>query len=82
MKKPKENPEKVIIIPRPPRASNQEWVPVTPEDVATPAEADPAAQRVGPVAPVDPGCGPMHNQVEGPATGLAGVPSEEAAEDE
>ena len=78
MKKPKENPEKVIIIPRPPRANNQEWVPVNPEDVATQEEADPAAQQVEPIAPI----GPLHNQVDGPVAGLAGVPSQETAEDE
>lgn len=76
MKKPKENPEKVIIIPRPPRANNQEWVPLNPEDAASQAEADPAAQHVDPIAPI----GPLHNQVDGPVTGLAGVPSD--AEDE
>ena len=81
MKIKKEDPSKVIIIPRPPRSNNQEWVPLTPEDAAQ-EEVDPSAQHVDPIIPVDPGFGPMNNQVEGPAAGLAGVPASEEAEDE
>jgi hypothetical protein len=34
------------------------------------------------VEAIDPGCGPMNNQVEGPALGLAGAPAAEALAEE
>lgn len=75
----KENPSKVIIIPRPPRSNNQQWVPVNPANQAVTAEPAGEAIDSAAVSPefVDPGIGPMNNQVEGPATSLAGVPKNE-----
>lgn len=80
--KRKDNPEKVIIIPRPPRSNNQEWVPLNPDAPVTQEESDTEEQDAGPIVPIDPGCNPMNNQVEGPAQGLAGVPSSEESEEE
>ena len=80
--KRKENPEKVIIIPRPPRANNQEWVPLNPDAPVAQEDGDEAEPHADPIVPIDPGCNPMNNQVEGPAQGLAGVPSSDEAEDE
>jgi len=83
MKIKKEDPSKVIVIPRPPRQANQELRPLNPVDA--PSEEEDEEQPA--VEAIDPGCGPMNNQVEGPAAGLAGVPAaeapaEEAAEEE
>ena len=83
MKIKKEDPSKVIVIPRPPRHANQELRPLNPvdapseeEDVEQPDPNKPAVEAI------DPGCGPMNNQVEGPAQGLAGAPAAEALAEE
>lgn len=73
----KEDPSKVIIIPRPPRSANPELVPIEPvADASDEVEAE--AGEVIPETPITalegPGIGPMNNQVEGPAQGLAGEP--------
>lgn len=82
MKIKKEDPSKVIVIPRPPRSLNHEMEPLNPVDTADEevvAEL-PEAHNRPTVEAIDPGCGPMKNQVEGPAQGLAGEAEEEAAE--
>jgi hypothetical protein len=83
MKIKKEDPSKVIVIPRPPRQANQELRHLNPvdapseeEDVEQPDPNKPAVEAI------DPGCGPMNNQVEGPAQGLAGAPAAEALAEE
>ena len=72
----KDNPSKVIIIPRPPRSNNEPLVPVN--SATQGVNAEPVNGTIdtehAPLEFVDPGVGPMNNQVEGPATGLAGVP--------
>lgn len=73
MEPKKENPSKVVIVPRPPRCAKPD---LTPIDQAAPAttqqNADPAAPNRVPIAPGD----PLNNQVEGPDEGLAGEPEE------
>ena len=78
MEPKKENPSKVVIIPRPPRCAKPE---LTPIDQAEPAAA---AQNANPAAlnhAILPG-DPLNNQVEGPDEGqgpdegLAGEPEE------
>ena len=73
MEPKKENPSKVVIIPRPPRCARPE---LTPIDQAAPAatqqNADPAAPNRA-ILPSD----PLNNQVEGPDEGLAGEPAKE-----
>ena len=73
----KEDPSKVIIVPRPPRSINPDLVPLEP--IAKEAEEDSAAVAAEeaslpasntPVAVPD--AGPLNNQVQGPAQGLAG----------
>lgn len=78
MEKPSTSKGKVIIIPRPPRASNEEWVPVNPtvETVET-AEASEAAAAV---EAIDPNAGSLGPQtVTGPQAspfgGLKGAAS-------
>ena len=75
------DPSKVIVVPRPPRQANQELRPINPteapseeEEVEQPDPNKPAVEAI------DPGCNPLNNQVDGPAQGLAGVAEEEAAE--
>ena len=69
----KEDPSKVVIIPRPPRCASPEMVPI---DANAPVTAQPNASQVAPDnAPVAP-AKPLNNQVEGPAEGLAGTPAE------
>lgn len=88
MKIKKEDPSKVIVIPRPPRSANQELRPINPLDAASEEEdVEQPESHDQPIEAVGPGCGPMNNQVEGPAAGLAGVqateaPAEESAEEE
>lgn len=88
MKIKKEDPSKVIVIPRPPRQANQELRPLNPVDAPSEEEDEEQPDLNKPaVEAIDPGCGPMNNQVEGPAAGLAGAPAaeapaEEAAEEE
>ena len=75
----KEDPSKVIIVPRPPREMNANLVPLEPENaeaVEAEAEEEEVAQEESPVV-AGPGFEPMNNQVEGPALGLAGVPKAE-----
>ena len=84
----KEDPSKVIIVPRPPRQMNPELVPLEPvvkeaeaeaeaeiaEEAAEAEIAEEAACQPAPNAAVaGPGFGPMNNQVQGPAQGLAGL---------
>ena len=72
MEPKKENPSKVVIVPRPPRSAKPE---LTPIDQAEPAAA---AQNANPAAlnhAILPG-EPLNNQVEGPDEGLAGEPEE------
>lgn len=73
------DPSKVIVVPRPPRQANQELRPINPteapseeEEVEQPDPNKPAVEAI------DPGCNPLNNQVDGPAQGLAGVAEEEA----
>ena len=73
----KENPSKVIVVPRPPRSANPDLVPIDNPEAAT----APGASRK-PLEAVDPGCGPKNNQVMGPEEGLAGLPTAEPAEEE
>ena len=73
-KNPSKTNEKVIINPQPPKkamAPSMIPIPPVPPEGATPPE---------PVVPVDPGCDPLNNQVEGPEEGLAGVPDSDPAE--
>ena len=73
----KEDPSKVIIVPRPPREMNAPLVPLEPavkNPEAVDMEDGPAS---APVAVAGPDFAPMNNQVEGPAQGLAGVPKPE-----
>ena len=83
MENPKDTKGKVIIIPRPPRASNQEWVPVNPATEATETvEAiDPHAGSLGPNAVTGPQASPfgelMGAAPAAPATEEAGEESEE-----
>ena len=74
----KENPSKVIVIPRPPRSANPDLVPINNNPTAA---AEPAAPRQ-PLEAVDPGCDPMNNQVTGPEEGLTGLPTAKPAEEE
>ena len=61
MKEPKDSKGKVIIIPRPPRSNNQEWVPIDP------------VEQAGPVQAIDSNAGHLGPQVvSGPQMGLAG----------
>ena len=69
------DPSKVIIIPRPPRSSNPELTPIdTP--VESDSLADPLEGLDRPIQAVAPGCGPLNNAVEGPAETLAGEEEE------
>lgn len=71
----KEDPSKVIIIPRPPRSLNHGLVPIEPADEAEEAVEEEETEAVDPIAaPEEPGFEPLNNQVQGPAQGLAGVP--------
>ena len=73
----KEDPSKVIIVPRPPRSMDPELVPLDPADAAENVE-EVEEEEVTPVTPTtpleNPGVDPKNTQVEGPAAGLAGVP--------
>ena len=88
MKIKKEDPSKVIVVPRPPRSLNHEMEPLNPVDTADEevVAEQPEAHNRPTVEAIDPGCGPMKNQVEGPAAGLAGegadTPAEESADAE
>ena len=76
----KEDPSKVIIVPRPPRSANPELIPIDPVDAAEIEEAEvEEVETEQPESPAltDPGFGPLHNQVDGPALGLAGAPKPE-----
>ena len=85
MEKPSTSKGKVIIIPRPPRASNEEWVPVNPTadtaEVAEAAEAveaiDPNAGSLGPQAVTGPHASPF-----GELMGAVSPAAEEPAEEE
>lgn len=81
-KKPNTSSEKVIINPRPPKSMAPSMIPIEPVCGAAPEGAVPPAPQPEPVVPVDPGCEPLNNQVEGPEEGLAGVPGSEYAEQE
>ena len=58
MKNKKEDPSKVIVVPRPPRSANPDLIPI---DVPA-ADLDEVmverGQNQAPVEMVDPGCGP------------------------
>lgn len=77
MDKPTEKKEKVIISPRPPRAANEKWVPIQPVAVQS-EEAPVKAPDSIPV--IDPDVVPIHNEVEAPEQGLAGVPAPKTTE--
>lgn len=75
------DPSKVIVVPRPPRQATQDLRPINPADA--PSEEEEVEQpdpNKPAVEAIDPGCNPLNNQVEGPAQGLAGVAEEELAE--
>ena len=70
----KEDPSKVVIIPRPPRCASPDLAPINASaPAATQQNANPAEPNHVPVAPAN----PVNNQVEGPTEGLAGAPAEE-----
>ena len=70
----KEDPSKVVIIPRPPRCASPDLAPINASaPAATQQNANPAEPNHVPVAPSN----PPKNQVEGPTEGLAGAPAEE-----
>ena len=74
MEKPTESKGKVIIIPRPPRASVEEWVPVEPN---SPIEAiEPDAGGLGPQAVTGP------DAPFGSLRGATPADAEESAADE
>ena len=74
MEPKKENPSKVVIIPRPPRCAKPE---LTPIDQAAPSATQQNADPAVPNRAILPG-DPLNNQVEGPDGGLAGKKKEEA----
>ena len=75
------DPSKVIVVPRPPRQANQELRPINPAEAPSEEEEVEQPEPHKPtVEAIDPGCHPLNNQVEGPAQGLAGEAEEEAAE--
>ena len=55
----KENPSKVIIVPRPPRSNNEQWVPINGASSAVTAEPVNGAVETAPanLEFVDPGIG-------------------------
>ena len=65
------DPSKVIVVPRPPRSTNPELTPID-NPVESDFLADPLESPNRPIQAVDPGCGPLNNVVEGPAETLAG----------
>lgn len=65
----KEDPSKVVIIPRPPQCAEPNQVPV---DATAPVTSQQNANPTN--APVAPPI-PANNQVEGPTEGLAGAPA-------
>ena len=73
----REDPSKVIIVPRPPRQMNPDLVPLEPADVVEPEaaeEAEEVAQAEAEASEmIAPEISPMNNQVEGPGQGLAGI---------
>ena len=78
MENPTSKKEKVIIIPRPPRSANPELVPVdTPCPPCPEQVANQAGPHDAPGTQLEPGVGPLNNQVTGPAEGLVGVPKED-----
>jgi hypothetical protein len=72
MKDPKDSKGKVIIIPRPPRASNEQWVPVNQADVIEEVEATeaiaPDAGSLGPQTVTGPEANP-YGQLKGAGVG-------------
>jgi hypothetical protein len=73
MEPKKENPSKVVIVPRPPRCAKPD---LTPIDQAAPATTQQNADSSEVNRAILPG-DPLNNQVEGPGEGLAGKPAEE-----
>lgn len=73
MEPKKENPSKVVIVPRPPRCAKPD---LTPIDQAAPATTQQNADSAEVNRAILPG-DPLNNQVEGPGEGLAGKPAEE-----
>lgn len=73
MEPKKENPSKVVIVPRPPRCAKPD---LTPIDQAAPSAAPQDSNPVALNHVVLPG-EPLNNQVEGPVEGLAGGSQEE-----
>jgi len=73
MEPKKENPSKVVIVPRPPRCAKPDMTPI---DQAAPSAAPQNADPVALNHVVLPG-EPLNNQVEGPVEGLAGGSQEE-----
>ena len=72
----KEDPSKVIIVPRPPRQMNPDLVPLEPADVADPEAAEEEMEEVAETEVseiIAPEIEPMNNQVTGPGMGLAGI---------
>ena len=77
----KNDPSKVIVVPRPPRQANQELRPINPAEAPSEEEGVEQPEPNKPtVEAIDPGCHPLNNQVEGPAQGLAVEAEEEAVD--
>ena len=72
----KEDPSKVIIVPRPPRSANPELVPI---DTAEVVDTEAAEEELEEAAEAEASeiiaseIEPMNNQVTGPSQGLAGL---------
>ena len=73
----KEDPSKVIIVPRPPRQMNPDLVPLEPVDTeAVPAEEEAVEEEAAQAEAseiIAPEIEPMNNQVTAPGLGLAGL---------
>ena len=69
----REDPSKVIIIPRPPRSMEHDMVPIQPAGETAEVE-DGQTPPTPPAAVEGSGNDPLNNQVQGPAQGLAGAP--------
>lgn len=72
------DPSKVIVVPRPPRSANPDLTPIETPVEEVESLADPLSSVNRPIEAVDPGCGPLNNEVVGPDEALASEEEEEA----